>query len=99
MPKFRVVLYDASQGTLDVYANQRTVWATGPDGVNRELRHGDVFDGPTFWKQYAKPRNGAFLEVIDDSKMKALSAVSSTQPTNLLLNLAINVRVNGNKIY
>jgi hypothetical protein len=99
MPTYRVVLYDKAQGRLDSFANQRTVWATGPDGVNRLFKHGDTFVGPDYWNTFTKPKPGSFLEVVGGETHKKIKVLSKDEEIGISVFLDLSVKVNGTKLY
>lgn len=79
MSTFRVKLTQGDirtgQGNLDEQALdngtsvQRSIYAMGPNKVNRKLNDGDTFTDCNYWKQFAYPQkayNEAFIEVVSD---------------------------------
>lgn len=58
-----------SGGTWKVDSAQRTMYAMGPNRINRKLRDGDQFTDCNYWKRFAYPQvpyNQAFIEVVTD---------------------------------
>jgi hypothetical protein len=79
MSTFRVKLTQGDSrtggGNLDenaqtnTYSIQRTMYAMGPNKINRKLKDGDTFTDCNYWKRFAYPTvayNEAFIEVVTD---------------------------------
>ena len=76
MSTFRVKLNNSYRGGLDLFEGaklepsiQRTMYVTGPRGIRRQLKDGDVFTDCNYWKQFAYPQvneQDAFIEVLSD---------------------------------
>jgi hypothetical protein len=78
MSVFKVKLNNDVQGQLDINPKtgqefatsiQRTIYVTGPNKINRELKDGEQFTDCNYWKRFAYPQlplSEAFIEVISD---------------------------------
>jgi hypothetical protein len=79
MSTFRVKLTQGDSrtggGNLDEnaqdgnYSIQRTMYAMGPNKINRKLKDGDTFTDCNYWKRFAYPQvpyNEAFIQVVSD---------------------------------
>lgn len=73
MSLFQVKLNNGTQGTLDNDPSgssiQRTIYVAGPDRISVQLKDGEIFKGPNYWKRYVYPqasKDQAFLVVLED---------------------------------
>ncbi len=78
MSVFQVKLNNAGQGLLDVntltgvqnaVSIQRTIYVTGPNGVNHLLKDGETFTGSNYWKRFTYPTlplTEAILQIVSD---------------------------------
>jgi hypothetical protein len=58
-----------SGGVWKVDSAQRTIYAMGPNKINRKLKDGERFTDCNYWKRFAYPQvpyNEAFIEVVTD---------------------------------
>lgn len=73
MSLFQVKLNNGTQGMLDndPYGDsiQRSIYVAGPDRISVQLKDGQTFKGPNYWKRFAYPQTSkdqAFLIVLED---------------------------------
>lgn len=74
MSTFKVVLNQGTQGSLDQSlvggaSIQRTMYAPGPDGVERKMIDGATFSDTNYWKRYCSgvaSSDVAFLQILTD---------------------------------
>lgn len=89
MSVFKVNLHQGSGrnkgGSLDdnTPSVQQTVYAMGPNRVNRKMTDGQTFTDCNYWKRYAYPQlpyNEAFIEVVTDDGSVYVDGQESTYP-------------------
>jgi hypothetical protein len=70
-----------SGGVWKVDSAQRTMFAMGPNKINRKLTDGQVFTDCNYWKQFTYPTvpyNQAFIEVVTDDGSPYVAGQQST---------------------
>jgi hypothetical protein len=74
----------AQAGTSSTtYSIQRTMFAMGPNKVNRKLNDGDTFTDCNFWKRYSTsvlPADSAFITVVTDDGAPYIDGQVSSFP-------------------
>ena len=97
MSVFKVKLSSNDQGQLDIDPStglpfttsiQRTMMATGPKGIQRQLKDGEAFTDCNYWKQFAYPQmslDEAFIQVVtDDGSVYSSVASENVYPVTWL---------------
>jgi len=102
MSIFKIKLKNAKQGLLDVYDNQRTVYITGPNKINRKLKDGDTFTDCNYWKRFAYPNVGleeSFIEVLeDDGTIYSDQIIHNTYPKVYDISTSANSTYSENQV-